>query len=495
MTTGTGMTRRGVLAGLLAGIAAPAFAEGAIPKIRPMPRGRTARPELTPVEGLIAAAKLGGVTGFVVADAATGRIIEALAPDAPVPPASVAKTITTLFALEKLGEAHRFRTEVLATGPIRDGRVEGDLILRGGGDPTLDTDRLGDLVAQLAAAGVRSVGGRFLAHDGALPEIGLIDPGQPEYVGYNPSISGLNLNFNRVNFEWKQSPDGYALSMDARGERFLPPVAMARVAAVDREAPLFTYEGGPGEDRWTVAVKALGKGGSRWLPVRHPALYAAEVFQTLARAQGVTLPRAEVVRAHDAAGARLVVAHESEPLADVLRDMLRFSTNLTAEVVGLTASGRGDLGASAAAMTEWAAARLGMGSRFVDHSGLGAGSTTTAADMVRALVAARHTATGPALPGLLRDIGIRDEAGKTIKNHPVRVVAKSGTLNFVSGLAGYIQPPDRATLAFAVFSADVARRDRLSPAEREQPEGGQAWTKRARGLQGRLIARWAELAA
>ena len=66
--------------------------------------------------------------------------------------------------------------------------------------------------------------GRFLVAGGALPHVGEIASDQPEHVGYNPAISGLNLNYNRVNFEWKRDGGGYAVQMDARGERFVPMV-------------------------------------------------------------------------------------------------------------------------------------------------------------------------------------------------------------------------------------------------------------------------------
>ena len=115
--------------------------------------------------------------------------------------------------------------------------------------------------------------------------------------------------------------------------------------------------------------------------------------------------------------------------------------------------------------------------------------------MVRVLAGARANPNGAVLRSILRDVGMRDAAGKEIKGHPVRVLAKSGTLNFVSGLAGYIVPPKGPELAFAIFAADTARRDKLTEAEREKPAGGEAWTKRARRLQGQLISRWAGLYA
>ena len=179
---------------------------------------------------LIEAAGLGGVVGYAGADARTGQVLEGLAEREALPPASTAKAITSLFALERLGPGHRFVTRVLVTGPLRGGRVEGDLILSGSGDPELDTDRLGDLVARLAASGLRGVTGRFLIHDGALPAIDQIAGDQPDHVGYNPAISGLNLNYNRVHFEWKPAGQGWQLAMDARGTRFVPPVAGVKVA-------------------------------------------------------------------------------------------------------------------------------------------------------------------------------------------------------------------------------------------------------------------------
>ncbi len=245
------------------------------------------------------------------------------------------------------------------------------------------------MAADLRARGVTGVSGRFLLHDAALPALPLIDPGQPDYVGYNPAISGLNLNFNRVHFEWRRGAQGWDVAMDARSERVVPPVRMARMKVVSRETPLFTFAEAGGVDSWTVASGALGKGGSRWLPVRQPGLYTGDVFRTLARAQGIVLPEPEVVALLP--GGTALVEASSEPLPEVLRDMLKFSTNLTAEVVGLTASGGGvqTLAASGARMSDWARGRFGRAGRFVDHSGLGSESHVAPADMVAALAAAQ----------------------------------------------------------------------------------------------------------
>ncbi len=487
------ITRRMMLAGLLAGGAFPALAEVIESSPRPAPRpGPGGKPAVAAgasagdVAALIAAAKLGGKVAFVLADAKTGTVLEAREPDLALPPASVAKAVTALYALDHLGPGYRFATRVLATGPVQGGVVQGDLVLAGGGDPTLQTDQLGDLVARLAKAGIKGATGRFLYWDGALPVLRQISDDQPAHVGYNAAISGLNLNFNRVHFEWKRANSDWQVAIDARGERFVPEVAMVRVSVAKREAPLFTYDAGASEE-WTVASAALGNGGSRWLPVRDPGRYVAEVFRTLARAQGIRLEIAERVGALPTGDELGRV--ESEPLTDVLRDMLKFSTNLTAECVGLAASGLQAPEPSALAMSDWVRQAFGVVANLHDHSGLGGASRMTAAAMVKILLAAESAKRG--LKPILRDVGMKDDNGKVIEGHAVKVLAKTGTLNFVSGLAGHVVPPSGRELVFAIFSGDPERRDAVPVALREEPEGSAAWTKRARRLQGQLVSRWA----
>lgn len=74
---------------------------------------------------------------------------------------------------------------------------------------------------------------------------------------------------------------------------------------------------------------------------------------------------------------------------------------------------------------------------------------------------------------------------------PQRVVAKTGTLNFVSGLVGYMTTASGEDRVFAIYSADVARRDAVPDSQREEPPGLGGWLKRARKLQLQLLASWA----
>lgn len=455
---------------------------------RPIGKPADAAKRAAPGGGrLVGAANLGGKVSYVVADARTGEVLENYAPLVAHPPASVAKAMTALFALEKLGPQHRFRTRLVADGPINNGVLEGDLVLVGGGDPTLSTDDLLDLAGRLKTAGLREVRGKLRVYGGALPRVEEIDGTQPVQVGYNPGLSGLNLNFNRVYLEWRRAGTGYNVTMDARTQRIRPSVGFAHTKIVKRGQPIFTYTKTDVLENWTVARGALGKGGGRWLPVRNTAIYAGDVLQNVARAHGLKLSYPVLTNA--VPQGRILAEHLSPDLTRICKDMLKFSTNVTAEAVGLAASNARGLGASGRAMSDWAEERFGVKkASFTDHSGLGDRTKLTAQEMVVAL-------TGPGamaqLRPILKTIGVRGANNKIDANSPTKVVAKTGTLNFVSGLAGYIRTPDERDLAFAIFASDLPRRRALSKAQREQPKGARSWNGRAKTMQQKLINRWA----
>ncbi|MEJ6397513.1 D-alanyl-D-alanine carboxypeptidase/D-alanyl-D-alanine endopeptidase [Yoonia sp. 208BN28-4] len=486
------LTRRALLTTAVSSVATLALAEAPLTSLRPTARPGTDMPILARIgtDEMLADANLGGIVGFVVADAATGEVLEANEADAALPPASVTKAVTALYALEILGSDFKFRTRVLGTAPVVDGVLDGDLILAGGGNPNFLTDDMVALVQSLKDSGLREVRGDFHVWGEALPYLDEIDEEQQDHLGYNPSISGLNLNFNRVHFEWKRQGASYDVSMDARSETIRPRAYTSRMRVVDRSLPIYTYAQAGGVDEWTVARRALGDAGSRWLPVRNPRLYAGDVFQTLARAQGIVLKNPQII--DDLPTATEIVGHDSEDLRAMMRSMLLYSTNITAEGAGLTATAaqagqaRG-LRTSALSMTQWARAKAAITPTFADHSGLSDQSAISAADMAKLLRA-------PGVDGMLRPImkriAMTDAERREIPNFPGEVRAKTGTLNFVTTLAGYVDTGGGRDLVFAIFAAEPEARARGKLTPDEQPAGSVSWNRRAKRLQQRLLQRW-----
>ena len=488
-------TRRFFLAGAamaaLAGtIPGAALAEAPARSKRPVARPGSSKPATA--ESLIEAAGLGGSVGFAVVDVATGGFLEGYNPATGLPPASVAKSVTGLYALRTLGPEYRFETRLVATGPVSEGVIKGDLVLAGGGDPLLDTDALARMASDLKAAGVHRVDGKFRVWGGDLPYVERIDDIQPVHASYNPAVSGLNLNFNRVHFEWKRAGQNYEVSMDARSGSHRPAVRVARMGLVARQSPLYTYHNEGDHDTWTVAQPALGNGGARWLPVRHPARYAGEVFASFARSHGIILEPGAAAEA--APEGRVLVTHQSETLREIVRDMMKYSTNLTAELIGMTATAKRNglrpesLRGSAAVMTSWAQEVLGLrDARFVDHSGLGDESMIEPGSLARALAAAEDEAL---IAPLMKPIALYGRDGRVDRNHKVKVFAKTGTLVFVSALAGYATAPNGKRLAFAIFTANEDKRAASDRATQDSPPGAAVWNRKAKKLQQALIERW-----
>ncbi|WP_299838150.1 D-alanyl-D-alanine carboxypeptidase/D-alanyl-D-alanine-endopeptidase [uncultured Paracoccus sp.] len=475
----TRMNRRGFLvavaASALAGRAAlaqPVEVLGGPPD----PLGLARRPRTKPrpsSEALIAQAGLGGVVSFAAIDLGSGEVIEARGGDTPLPPASTLKSITALYALDRLGADHRFRTRILRMGDT--------LVLAGGGDPVLSTDDLDRLAEALVATGAKTPA-RFAVWGGALPRIAELEPDQAVWLAYNPTISGMILNFNRVHLGWRQAAGDYQLSLEARAER-QSPRAYSITAAPGPQRELFTYSADETREHWLISRAAMGRAGSRWLPVRQPELYAGDVFQTLCRARGLVLPTPEVI-GQLPAGATELAGIDSPPLREILLGMMRYSTNLTAEVVGLHASGAGSLAASGQAMAGWLRDQGGGDLRFADHSGLSADSQITAQSMARLMAGYGATA---GLRELMKDDPLTEDLGRD-PAALARIEAKTGTLNFVSNLAGYASGTEGRQIAFAVLCGDLDRR--AASEGKELPAGVSTWTKRAKTLQRQLVEGW-----
>jgi D-alanyl-D-alanine carboxypeptidase/D-alanyl-D-alanine-endopeptidase (penicillin-binding protein 4) len=148
-----------------------------------------------------------------VADAETGEAVLEWHADTPRNPASTMKLLTTLVALDVLGPSYRWKTDVYALGEIRDGRLEGDLLIKGYGDPFLVTERVWQLVRRIRLEGIEEIGGDLLIDDSWF-DVGEHDPGafdgQP-LRAYNVGPNALLMNFKVVRY-WFE-PDGQKVSI------------------------------------------------------------------------------------------------------------------------------------------------------------------------------------------------------------------------------------------------------------------------------------------
>ncbi len=260
----------------------------------------------------------------------------------PMNPASTMKLVTTLAGLELLGPQYQWRTDVLSAAPLKNGVLEGDLWLRGSGDPQLVIEDLWLLVQRLRGAGVREIRGNLMLDRSAF-EAAQHDPGAFDGEAlrpYNAGPDALLLNYKAVSFHFTADPENrqarvYALPALAgmvtpatvRGSDGACNDWRARLGGdfTDPLRPTFrgAYPLSCGDKVWHVSVLDTGQ-------------YAEALFRSLWDSSGgVWRGR---VREGSAVppDAKRLAQHESKPLAEVIRDINKYSNNVMARQLFLT---------------------------------------------------------------------------------------------------------------------------------------------------------------
>ncbi|MEZ5931551.1 MAG: D-alanyl-D-alanine carboxypeptidase/D-alanyl-D-alanine-endopeptidase [Alphaproteobacteria bacterium] len=435
----------------------------------------------------------GAEVSYVVLDLARGTTIAGRQAGRSHIPASSAKLATAVAALELLGPEHRFRTELRVNGPIVDGVLEGDLILVGGGDPLLDIPDLLPLIERLVRKGVSRIDGRFLIDDGALPRFTEIEPSQPTEAAYNPGVGALSLAFNRVNLRWNRPGALEAETVPELDE------ASFETAAADRLPPggvqLKSLAGGHAV--WQLADKGARRSAGS-LPVKDPGLHAGRVFQGLAALYGITLPAP--ARLSGPADGELLALHESPPLRELVRDMLWYSNNLMAELIGLSAARTlapvAELGSSADVMLAALRARMPEvsweGAHLENHSGLSSKARLSPAQLAAIL---RHGWEDGMLSSLLPGSGWSGTLARRFNgpDQALRIWAKTGSINYVATLGGYLLSAEHAPAAFVIMISDEAARAAYEAAPRRTRAGetqAHQWHRAAERAMDQIVERW-----
>ena len=448
-----------------------------------------AQPEAAPPPGEapVAAAGLEGArTGYIAIDLDGGAVLASRRADEAFLPASTAKIATAVAALETLGAEHRFETSLSLSGDR--------LYLVGGGDPLLAVEDLMSLARAAVEAGVERA--RFFYDDSLLAHAAAIDAGQSARAVYNPGVAALSLSFNRRRLIWGAKPGGGLAAFALPGGDLAP-----LRAVLGKGEPVFHRLEAPGGPGWRVTAR---KAGRTWAPVRRPSRFAAALFRELAAMQGLALSEPEAATAP--ADARTVARHAGPRLVDIAALCLQYSNNLVAELMGLGASRRlagkpETLEASAARLQAELDRRIGgdgTGWLLDRHSGLSSRARASPRRMATLLRYAGGRRYGHrSFESLLPISGWKGSLAGWEEEPALafRVWAKTGSMYYGRGLAGYLYAASGRRLAFALFTSDLAKRRRLDALG---PEPGaeararaDAWLARARALERGLLKRWA----
>lgn len=445
--------------------------------------GKGARPAGEVAPDPLATAKV----GFVVYDPAKREIVaQQNAADAYLP-ASVAKIPTVLFALETLGPGHRFRTTLSFRGARAKGEWTGDLVLHGTGDPVLTDSDLMDLALRLRGAGFRKLTGRFLFDDSYLGRADQIDATVETDVAYNSGVGALSAEFNRVTARW-----------DAVRAYTIPALPWIQVTAGPAASGRPAYSGVEGREQWSLSPS--GAPGLTELPVKDAGRFTAGLFRVACDTLGLVVP--EPQRGKAPAKAVTIARHESPPLWEVAGRAMEFSNNLVAELLLLASarkvSGRplGIPEAAAMASARWTARHPDVGWAGLvlpNGSGLSARARLSPLQLLAMLEDADARDFGghrfqtllpvAGLKGTLRDRLHAPEA-------QLRAWAKTGTVNYGTGLAGYLFPRSGRPLLFVAFVSDLKKRAEEDAAPGMHPREADDWVDRGRRALDALVTEW-----
>jgi D-alanyl-D-alanine carboxypeptidase/D-alanyl-D-alanine-endopeptidase (penicillin-binding protein 4) len=402
----------------------------------------------------------------IVVSLTRGDTLFRASPDAMMQPASTMKIYTSVLALDRFGPDYQFKTSVLRGGQLGpDGVVEGNLFLRGGGDPSMSPrfwgtiNPLDSLAHLIAAAGVRHVRGDIVGDASAFDPQLVPEGWQSRYLGaaYAARVSALSLNENLV---WVVvQPDGKkaAVSLDP-ATTTIPVQSTVRVVSGSRgRISAVRQKDGSILVRGTIGASALPQRYS--LVVDDPASFTAGALRASLEKAGVVVDGRVTVGATP--GDATEVASLSSPaLANIIAEMNRESINLFAELLFRDAAHAALPDQVGSAQTGLTTLRSLLSDKIKarpqdvevsDGSGLSVLDRVTPRSMVELLSFAHQAPWGAtfhaSLPLEGESVTLRHRARFT----PARgnLHAKTGTTNTVASLGGYVTAKDGEILAFS----------------------------------------------
>ena len=396
-------------------------------------------------------------------------------PNKSLPPASTMKLVTTVVALTQLGPNYRGRTELLTDGPIRNGELRGNLVLRGLADPDLDVPALWELLYRLRAEGVRRVRGNVvLDRSFFVPErldIGVSPFDEAPEFQYNVIPDALFLNGNTLRYELVADASRVHI-------RTQPPLWGISVRSRQTVAAGKCKDWDKGWQPAEVAVSSRTRRAQVSFNGSFPAncttlenlelidrdIVANRLVRQLWADMGGRLD-GRVVVGRAAAGARVIAQHQSRPLAEVLRHMNKASDNPLTRLIYLSLGATAPADARAQYETTAEASAVQVKRWFADQgiategmvldngSGLSRSERMTPQQMTAMLAIAWRASYAPELLASMPLVGVDGTMRNRLKGTraEARARIKTGTLRDAVAVAGYVYDADEKPWALSAM--------------------------------------------
>jgi D-alanyl-D-alanine carboxypeptidase/D-alanyl-D-alanine-endopeptidase (penicillin-binding protein 4) len=401
-----------------------------------------------------------GKLGIVVKSLTTGEIIYEHNADKMYIPASNEKIITSVSALSLLGKDYRFKTDFFSGGEISNGILHGGLYIKGYGDPTLSQGHLGYIVFQLKQRGVKEIKGRIIVDDTFFEKERYAKGWKAEWKDdfYSPAISALSFNYNIIELKVYASKSGNrpAVQIEPRGSNI--EVINKAVTSSKKGVLKTTWQddetivlSGQIKPKATVTLK---------IPVLNPALLTGNVIKNAIDEAGIKVS-GPVVADKVPRWANLIYTHYSDPLSSVITEYNKNSVNIIGENLMKTLGAQykgipGTWDKGSAVISEFLnEVGIKNGFKIVDGSGLSLlnrVSPETLTDILSYAYEDKLISTD--FLDSLPVAGIDGTLKKRFTQSEVqgRVRAKTGYLNNVRALSGYVFTKKGDVLVFSILS-------------------------------------------
>lgn len=410
---------------------------------------------------------------FCFADAMTGEIIFSHDDDRNLASASVMKLYPTSVALSLLGPDYRYSTVVYLAGQFnkRRGILEGDVIIKGGGDPALGSEyfseNYGDVTAQwaaaLSAAGVKRVKGRVAAGESIYD----LNPAPSGWAWgdlgqyYGAGVYNINFNDNKYRIFITGQSEGLPALIDSVEEYGRNIHLTNYLASSGRSDNGYVFNAPYSNNAWITGSVPADSSFALKASIPDPPMALVRKLYSSMRAAGIRIDQeaSSERAAPDSRNSTMVCTTLSPTLAEIVKVTNHESVNMYAEALrkhlGYVILGDGSFRAGSMVISNFLDS-IGCEpyeAVMLDGSGLSANNNISALMTVRLLVhmynsscSVPFVASLPegAVSGTMKNY-FRDEMFKG------RVVAKTGTINSAKSFAGYITTNSGRRVAFTMF--------------------------------------------
>ena len=406
-----------------------------------------------------------GEWGAIIVSLSRGDTLFAQNADAMMQPASTMKMYTSAVALDRFGPDYTFRTPVLRDGQVGgDGTLNGNLYLRGVGDPSLssrfwhDENPMDVLAKQIADAGVKRVHGDIVGDATAFDDKLVPDGWKTTYLGaaYAARVSALSLNENIVWVDVQASGKKAVVSLEPASTA-IPVESSVRVTGGSGGSISASRRpDGTISVRGSIGVNSAPRKYS--LVVDNPPLFAAGALRASLQKLGISIDGPTRLAATPSSATE-IAAVASPPLAQIIGEMDRESINVVAELLFRAAARSpnqiGSAETGLANLRAFLTKKVGAPANVVDvadGSGLSQLDRVTPRSMVELLGFAHQADWGPVFHAALPVDGESGTLKRRAKGTPARgnLHAKTGTTNTVAALGGYVTAKDGEVLAFSL---------------------------------------------